>query len=79
MMWSFRAFAALVVLPVLSHALVYAPDQVGFNLNENQTATSPLDCKLDSCVDMLARSSRSLVPRITIEAGTLLPIANAVI
>ncbi|KAL8846104.1 MAG: hypothetical protein Q9198_011323, partial [Flavoplaca austrocitrina] len=39
----FNLFTAISVLSALTKALRYSPDQVGFNLNENQTATDPLD------------------------------------
>jgi len=39
----FRVLTTILALITFTGALRYSPDQVGYNLNENQTATDPLD------------------------------------
>lgn len=42
-MWRLKLLIATFPVLLLVDALRYTPDQVGFNLNENQTAINPLD------------------------------------
>jgi alpha-1,3-glucan synthase len=42
-MWGALVGISLLTLVISSQALRYDPAQVGFNLNENTTAVSPLD------------------------------------
>jgi len=39
---SWQVLLQLLLIPI-ARALIYDPEQVGFNLNENKTATDPLD------------------------------------
>lgn len=39
---SWQLLLQLLLIPIV-RALIYDPEQVGFNLNENKTATDPLD------------------------------------